>query len=215
MLKVTGEIRAAAKRLLGQLPTSAATRKALEDISVGRRKQIDPVWWRETYGDVDQKQLDKLARMADPARNANEHERRVAAAKLTSAKASRPPGMRSRPEPLPQNSSEWLQRRKNKTRPPVPTAPPPSSRLLMSDSVATPAAKQTSVGVARLNERTSDNVARLKALNDRRAARRAANRADLKCQSCGKPLTARRRTARYCNATCRSHAWRGGPPSAP
>jgi hypothetical protein len=48
----------------------------------------------------------------------------------------------------------------------------------------------------------------LKTLNERRAAKRAAQRAGLKCQSCGKPLAARRVTARYCNVTCRSQAWR-------
>ena len=53
------------------------------------------------------------------------------------------------------------------------------------------------------------SVARLKALNERRAAKRSAKRASLKCQTCGKPLAARRATARYCNVTCRSQAWRG------
>jgi hypothetical protein len=55
---------------------------------------------------------------------------------------------------------------------------------------------------------TSDNVARLKVLNERRAAKRAAQRIGLKCQACGKPLAARRATARYCDAACRSQAWR-------
>jgi len=48
----------------------------------------------------------------------------------------------------------------------------------------------------------------LRALNARRAARRAAERAGLICHQCGKQLIARRPTARFCDATCRSRAWR-------
>lgn len=73
---------------------------------------------------------------------------------------------------------------------PVEPPPPPSIRLFMSDSVA-PA-----------------DAARLDVLNQHRAARRAEKRIGLKCQACGKPLAARRATARYCSVTCRSQAWR-------
>ena len=91
-----------------------------------------------------------------------------------------------------------MSRRKIKT--PVKRPPPQPSRrgLSDSDSVATPV-KPAPV------KRPSDSVARLKALNKKRAAKRTG----LKCQTCGKPLaTAQRATARYCSATCRSQAWR-------
>jgi hypothetical protein len=183
-------------------PADKEQRKRLEAIVDGTRKLIDPFWWRETHGDVDRAKLDKLERMADPARNANEHERAVAAAKLAAAKTRQPPGMRPRPAPLPQTSSEWLKARKTKTRSPPPS-PQPSRLPSMADSVA-PASVSDSVAAPPM----SDSVARLNSLNERRAALRAAKRASLKCKSCGKPLAARRATARYCNATCRSHAWR-------
>jgi hypothetical protein len=63
----------------------------------------------------------------------------------------------------------------------------------LSDNVATP---------------MSDNVARLRALNVKRAADRAAARAGRKCEVCGKLLQAQRPTARFCGPTCRSKAFR-------
>jgi hypothetical protein len=44
--------------------------------------------------------------------------------------------------------------------------------------------------------------------NAERAKRRAEARAGLACATCGKPLDARRSTARFCGPTCRSKAWR-------
>jgi hypothetical protein len=195
MLKVTDEIREAARRLLTR-HLAGDVRKLLEAIVDGKRKLIDENWWRKAHGDVDRAKLDKLAALADPTRNTNEHERQVASAKLAAAKVRRPPGMEPEPPPLPANLSEWVRvRRPRKTKTvPSPQPQPDPVILELSDS-ATPL--QTSV-----------SVARLKALNERRAAGRAAKRASLKCQSCGKPLAARRVTARYCNATCRSQAWR-------
>src|SRR6202041_56745 len=108
-------------------------------------------------------------------------------AKLAAAKTRQPPGIPS-PPPLPTNPADWERRlRKTKTRP----SPQPSRRL--SDSVASAS--------------MSDSVAsthafdKLKALNEQRAARRAEKRTGLKCQTCGKPLDARRATARYCSPT--------------
>jgi hypothetical protein len=213
VIKVTNEVREAAQRLLAKLNavrirdarrepyTDKDRRKRLEAIVEGKRKLIEADWWREVHGDIDRAKLDKIAALADPARNSSEHERQVASTKLAAAKARRPPGMRPKPPPLPEDINDWVDRRKTrkskKTKPP-PT-PQPSRNL--SDSVAAPV------------QHVSDSVAsapdgRLKALNARRAAQRAANRASLKCQTCGKPLAARRVTARYCNATCRSQAWR-------
>jgi hypothetical protein len=55
----------------------------------------------------------------------------------------------------------------------------------------------------------SDSVANLRALNVKRAANRAAARTGLRCQTCGKPLSAAQRvTARFCGPTCRSKAFR-------
>ena len=48
---------------------------------------------------------------------------------------------------------------------------------------------------------SADTSDKLKALSEQRAG--------LRCQCCGKLLAARRATARYCNATCRSQAWAG------
>jgi hypothetical protein len=193
MLKVTDEIREAARRLLTR-HLAGDVRKLLEAIVDGKRKLIDENWWRKAHGDVDRAKLDKLAALADPTRNTNEHERQVASDKLAAAKARRPPGARPEPPPLPTNLSGWVRKpRKTKT-------------VLSPNPKVTPVILELSDSVAPVQ--TSDSVARLKALNERRAAGRAAKRASLKCQSCGKPLAARRVTARYCNATCRSQAWR-------
>jgi hypothetical protein len=187
-------------------PTDKALRRRFEAIVNGKRKQIDAGWWREVYGDVDRAKIDKLTALADEKRNDNEHERRVAAAKLAAAKARRPPGMRPRPEPLPKSSSEWLQKRKAKTRPRPSPSPTPMQKLpaSTSDSVAR---KPTSIAA----KPVSDSAARLHGLNVERMAKRAAARAGLTCQRCGKPLAARRPTARFCGPTCRSQAWRQTP----
>jgi hypothetical protein len=46
--------------------------------------------------------------------------------------------------------------------------------------------------------------------NAKRTAERAAKRAGLVCQQCGKPLAAQRPAARFCGPTCRSQAHRAG-----
>jgi hypothetical protein len=140
--------------------------------------------------------------MADPARNDKEHERANAARKLAEFKSRRAPGMRPQPPPLAKSAAEWIRRRKVKTPPRMP--PQPSSRSKLSDSVADP-----------IKQHPSDSVAGHKVSNKQRTAARAAKRTGLKCQSCGKPLVAAQRaTARYCNATCRSQAWRKIPKEA-
>ncbi len=200
MIKVTNEIREAAAKLLSRCKKANVRDgdmlKRLQDIADGKRKLIDEGWWRETHGDVDRAKIDKIARKADPARGNTEHEVKVAEAMLDKFKARRPPGLKPEPPPLPTGLTEWVRRRKTKTK----TAPAQQPSRQLSDSVAD-AAKDMSDSVAA----TSDQ---LKALNEQRTSRRAAKRAGLRCQTCGKPLTARRATARYCNATCRSQAWR-------
>ena len=200
MIKVTNEIREAARRLLLD-PHDRADKDLLEAIAGGKRKLINWEWWRKFYAALDRARLAKIAAMADPARNDKEHERAVAAHKLATAKARRPPGMPPEPPPLPATSAEWLTRRKIRRRP---SPRPSSSRRKLSD------ASDSITAPVKHAKHTSNSVARLEALNKERSAKRAAQRASLKCQTCGKPLAAARRaTARYCNATCRSHAWRG------
>ena len=197
-----------------ELPGDEETRKLLEAIADGKRKMIDADWWRKIHGDiVDRAKLDKIAAMADPLRNDKENERRVAETSIHARlQARRPPGMPPRPPPLPKSAAEWIKRRKIKT----PPRPSPLASRILSDSVATPVPAQDArkrsadtVSDSVAGAATSDSVAHLNDHNKQRAAKRAKNRAGLKCRSCGKPLAAAQRaTARYCNATCRSQAWR-------
>ena len=177
-------------------------RLRLEAIVNGTRKLIRDDWWIKVHGTVDSKLLAKIAALADPARNSSEHEREVAEAKLASAKARRPPGIPPPPPPLP-DFTELVRRRKMKQRKKTKTPPSPQpSRRGLSDSVASPVKPAPVKG-------PSDSVARS---NKQRAAKRAAARTGLTCQTCGKPLAAAQRaTARYCSATCRSQAWRKIP----
>jgi hypothetical protein len=191
------------KRASRELPADKDMRKRLEAIIDGKRKQIDASWWKEFFADIDRAKLDAIARMADPARNDKEHERANAARKLAEFKSRRAPGMRPQPPPLAKSAAEWIRRRKVKTPPRMP--PQPSSRSKLSDSVADPVSPM----------HMSDSGAHLNDHNKQRTAARAAKRTGLKCQSCGKPLVAAQRaTARYCNATCRSQAWRKIPKEA-
>lgn len=312
MLKVTDEICEAARRLLLAEPKmEALERKRLEAIANGERKRIDAGWWRNIHHDVSRARLDKLAALADPARNDRQHERAVAERKLSELKSRRPPGVAPRPAPLPSGSAEWEARRKRKRKPdqtaprkallgPVTRGDPieansvagpislhsitPTERTALlvkraelinhevdrqgraeariSKAKSVTASAEMTQGYARLNtgrylieaktllgridpdasfeawcganvQRPMRDCYRCMALagqgeperalwreraqrdeksrltrNERRSAERAAVRAGLKCQTCGKPLTAQRPTARYCGPTCRSHAWR-------
>lgn len=201
------------KRASIELPKDKDQRHRLEAVVNGKRKQIDANWWREVHGDVDRAKLDKIAALADPGRNDNEHERAAAARKLAAAKARRPPGMRPLPPPLPTDLSGLVRKRKTKQSPsPQPTRRM-SDRVAVSDSVAS-AVKHTTDSGAPTVKQMSNSVAsahlsdKLEVLNERRAEIRAAERSNLKCQSCGKPLAAQRVSARYCSVTCRSRAWR-------
>ena len=106
MLKITDDMRAAARKLLGNpaLKISPADRDRLTAIADGKRKLIRPHWWTQFFKTIDQQKLAKLQRLADPARNPNEHERTSAARKVEEFKASAPPGMPPQPPPLPKGA---------------------------------------------------------------------------------------------------------------
>jgi hypothetical protein len=191
MIKVTDQIREAARRLLVS-DMAHHNRMALERVASGERKRIDAIWWRDIHGVVNRMKLDKIARLADPNRNSNENERAAAAGKLAELKKRRPPGLRPPPPPLP-TLEEMIAARRGRRKRHAARQEPPKTGAMPQPAIF-------------------DSVARkhaLNALNARRAAKRAAMRVDLTCQRCGKPLlTAQRVTARYCGPTCRSQAWR-------
>ena len=179
MIKVTNEIREAARQLARH--NKGHDEAVLKAIVDGKRKLIDADWWRKVHGDVNRAKLKKIAALADPERNSSEHERKVARDKLAAAKARRPPGMRPEPPPLPKDPSEWERRDRRVRKTKTPRSP---QQPKLSDSVAT--IKVT----AEIRKAARQSDSGLKVLNARRAAQRAANRAGLKCQSCGKPLAA-------------------------
>jgi hypothetical protein len=172
-------------------PEDKDTRKRLEVIVNGTRKLVDADWWRKTHGDSDRAKRDKIAALADPARNPNEHERQVAERKLKAANSRRAPGIRPEPPPLPKNLDDWVDHRK-----------PRKSKK--SKTPQAPKASQRSL---------SDSSPWFKAMNGKRAAARLAKRTGLKCQTCGNSLVAQRVTARFCSVKCRVQSWRRDPVS--
>jgi hypothetical protein len=125
MLKITEEMREAARKLLSNpaLKLDRPDRDLLTAISEGKRKLIRTEQWTKYFRVIDQVKLDKLQRMADPARNPNEHERAVAECKLGEFKGMRAPGMPPKPPPLP----KVLVRRKPLKRRPTPRDKLPGS----------------------------------------------------------------------------------------
>jgi hypothetical protein len=138
-LKITEEIREAARKLLklklgademreakrylmrsSGYKLSLANRCRLEDIVSGKRKVIDALWWNRIHEVVDQSKLDKLERLADPARNSSEHERELAGRKAAELKARRPPGAPPQAPPLPDNIADFVRMRKPSKRRPAP-----------------------------------------------------------------------------------------------
>jgi hypothetical protein len=103
MLKITEEMRAAAGKLLRDpaLKFDRPDRELLTAIADGKRKLIRGDWWVNHFKVVDRTKLDKLQRMADPARNPMEHERETAARMLGEFKGRRAPGLGPEPPPLP------------------------------------------------------------------------------------------------------------------
>jgi hypothetical protein len=116
MLKITEEMREAAGKLLKNraLKFDRYDRDLLAAISDGKRKLIQAHWWVKFFKKIDQIKLDKLQRLADPARNPNVHERAVASRKLAEFKASRAPGMPPPPPPLPEFLTPRYQRYQRK-----------------------------------------------------------------------------------------------------
>lgn len=105
-LKITDEMRAAARKLLRNraLKFSRPDHDLLTAIADGTRKQIRPQKWTKHFARVDQMKLDKLERMADPARNPMAHERAIAADMVVKFQAGRAPGLPPEPPPLPDMS---------------------------------------------------------------------------------------------------------------
>jgi hypothetical protein len=68
----------------------------LNTIADGKQKTIDPDWWQRVHRThLDRGKRDKLSALADPNRNTNEHERRVAANMLAQYnKARSVPGLK-------------------------------------------------------------------------------------------------------------------------
>jgi hypothetical protein len=59
----------------------------------GEVKHIGSEWWRQVNDVANKRKLEKIRPMADPARNPNEHQRRVAAAKQEAILAAPTPGL--------------------------------------------------------------------------------------------------------------------------
>jgi hypothetical protein len=131
-------------------------RNLLTAISDGKRKLIRADWWTKHFKVVDRIKLDKLQRLADPARNPNEHERAVAGRKLDEFKAGRAPGMPPPPPPLPRTREELLARRKPRKRQPAPQTPPRRSLPASGGGVNTTKAATGRGGVNTKPKRTGD-----------------------------------------------------------
>ena len=155
MLKITEEMRAAARKLLRDLRFNVSDRVLLTTLSDGKRKLIDAHWWQKHFAAVDRVKLDKLQRLADPARNPNAHERTAANRKLDEFNARRAPGMPPEPPPLPETWPDRIRRRKP---PKGRTAPqtPPRHSLSASDGGVNTKAKTSSGGVNTTPKRTGD-----------------------------------------------------------
>jgi hypothetical protein len=76
-----------------ELRLRSADRAQLEKIVYGKLKSVDVEWWRALHSNVGDERAPLIAAMADPSRNPNENERKVAAAKLISLKAKGAPGL--------------------------------------------------------------------------------------------------------------------------
>jgi hypothetical protein len=68
-------------------------RAKLRRIINGEVKHIGSEWWRQVNDAANKRKLEKIRPMADPARNPNEHQRRVALAKQEAILAAPTPGL--------------------------------------------------------------------------------------------------------------------------
>jgi hypothetical protein len=178
MLTITEEMRESARKLLKAAkvsptrepwgwsrPPSWGTRfsfddhKRLTDIANGKRKLIDGSWWKEIHGTVSKDKLDKLSRLADPARNDNPHERALARAKLAGFKTKRPPGLPPEGRPFPTTPEEWAEAERRATEA---RKRKRKAGAGATDSVAT---KSATNSVATRPRLTTDNVAEKHATN--------------------------------------------------
>ena len=144
---------------LGAAKLTLADHELLDAIAGGKRKQIDGRWWKEIHHYVvDQPKLDKLSRLADPARNPNPHERDVARAKLAGFKAKRPPGLRPEPPPLPKTWAEWEARRKPSAKSVKPkSGPVNTTRVSISDRPAPVSQGTSKAGPVNTNQPLSSD----------------------------------------------------------
>jgi hypothetical protein len=97
MILINEAIRAAARELLDREDLNSDDRRKLRAIAAGERKRIAPDWWRAVTGHTkedakakDLARLDAIKAMADPARNDNEHERKVAETMLAKHAPKKP-----------------------------------------------------------------------------------------------------------------------------
>ena len=159
MLKITEEMRAAARKLLGNraLKFDRPDRDLLTAIADGKRKLIEAHWWTEHFKVVDRIKLDKLQRMADPTRNPNEHERAVAGRKLDEFKRGRAPGMPPEPPPLPSRAELWERKlKRDRKGRPAPQAPPRRSLPTPDGGVNKNSKRTLGGGVNAKPKRTGD-----------------------------------------------------------
>jgi hypothetical protein len=154
-LKITAAMRVAASTLLraGERRLNGADCARLTGIIGGKRKVIDAAWWAKIHRVVDQGKLDKLAALADPVRNPNEHERRTAGRKLAEFQGRTPPGSRPQAPPLPDDISQW--KRKPSKRGGVNTAESNNVALILNVEETSPASSDD-CGVNTKPSRTAD-----------------------------------------------------------
>jgi hypothetical protein len=177
----------------------------LRNIISGKLKTVDVQWWLALHRKANDER-DQVATMADPARNPNEHERKVAAAKLAGLRPKAAPGL-----------EEYVRQLREYNRQQAALKAARDQRQAAREA-RFQATIDRVVNAARdvVNTTSPANTTkkpRSAARNTARAAERAKAREGLVCLQCGKPLDAKRPTARYCGPTCRSHAFRGKPPT--
>jgi hypothetical protein len=222
-IPITSAMIAAARKLLDREGERLhpRVRRSLKAIAEGERELVDAGWWgklhQRTFLAAQAERAEKLGALADPAANPSVHERAVAAQKLAKLKATEPPltpgleareraarerraameAMLARLRKHPDNVAD-LERLRERTQ-----AARPATDSVAKGRAAKPASPDS---VAAPETPATDSVA--EGWLARRTAARAARRAGLTCAVCGKPLTARRPTMRFCGPACRFKAWK-------
>jgi hypothetical protein len=223
-IPITNEIRTAAARLLN-VPVKALDgyqRELLRKIVGGKIKNIDIDKWRRLFEAVDQQKLDKLAALADPARNPNGHERANAERALAKLRAKSAPGLeeidraaaaqkRWWREVLAEKQREWAEeerraaaaKARSETVTPCPSGKT-TAKASRSETVTPPPKGATTTETPRYGS----GAGRARAFNAYRAKVRRRSREGLRCAFCEKAFTATRSHARYCSDACRQAAHR-------